>query len=93
MRAYMFYIFGRVGGKVIAQGGFTAESEADSVASSIHDWDDGWEIKRYRTTDLQRAKSMYRAEMSQTMGQLAPSLLPIHKRREKVTDYTKGVYD
>jgi hypothetical protein len=94
MRVYLYYIFGRVGGKIIAQGGYSTEGEANDVARSITDWDDNdWEIKRYKTIDLGRAKSLYRAEMSKSSGQLAPTLLPIRVRKTENKEYTKGIYD
>lgn len=95
MRAYFYYIFGSINSKTVCQGPFATESQANEVASSIRDWDDSWSVERFKTSDLQKAKSMYRAKMSQYTHQLAPTLLPIRGRKVSSNndECSKGVYD
>jgi hypothetical protein len=88
-----YYIFGRIGGRMVAQGGFNNESKANDVASAITDWDDSWTVEAFKTIDLQKAKSMFRAKQSQSTGQLAPTLLPIRSKKvRKDEQYSQGVY-
>ena len=73
-----WYIFGYVGGHLVADGPFATENKAYEAATAINDWDsDDWKTRQYATRSLSEAKSAYRHEQSQETGQLAPMLKPI----------------
>jgi hypothetical protein len=93
-----WYIFGEIGqGQSDGQGGsrkartvclgpFGSQNEAQTAANKITDWlTDTPEPMRYFTSDLQKAKMMYKAKMSQSSGQLGISLRPIHSANNKKT--------
>jgi len=73
-----WFLFGRIGGKVVAQGPFASEQLGLAAGANISDWDSNdWECKSYNTANLQAAKSMWRAEQAEKTSQLGPTLLPI----------------
>lgn len=73
-----WFLFGRVGGIVVAQGPFATEAMGLEAGTNISDWDDNdWECRAYHTSNLQAAKSMWRAEQAEKTSQLGATLRPI----------------
>jgi hypothetical protein len=80
-RRYWWYIFGSINGRTIALGKYQSESEAQTAANNINDWDSDWVVKQYRTEQLSVAKQMRKAELSQETGRLGLSLQPMRGRK------------
>jgi hypothetical protein len=70
--------------KTVCLGPFLGQNEAQTAANKIVDWlCDTPEPIRLFTSDLQKAKQIYKAKMSQSSGQLGISLRPIHSANTK----------
>ena len=74
------------GGKTVGIGPYRTESEARTAANNINDWAGGEnEILAFKTSQLQCAKSCYRAMKSQQTGNLGITLQPIRSAGNKKT--------
>ena len=92
MRGRMcWFLFGRIGGVVVAQGPFGSEQLGLAAGTNISDWDNNdWECCAYHTSNLQSAKSMWRAEQAEKTSRLAPTLLPIRNTETALKWKRKG---
>ena len=79
-----WYVIGRIDGRPVFDGPHSSESKAYAKGASITDWDNNdWEVKSYRTSDLQTAKAMWKSEQATKTGSMAQSLRPVYTVREK----------
>jgi hypothetical protein len=82
-----WYLFGQISHKTVALGPFLNMNEAQTAANKIVDWDSGEPPipESFNTRELQKAKQMYKAKISQSTGQLGLSLRPIRNANNKNT--------
>jgi hypothetical protein len=78
MRNLCWWIIGRVSGKTVFTGPYRSESEALSKANNIQDFDLGdFDVKHYPTSDMARAKSMYKAQLTDKSGLMGNAFMRI----------------